>query len=84
MEKFRPQLNKQISSAHRSAHYLHRMNPHKRLDLLRQNEILAFLEQHTSHSKQAALNEFYDFREKSGVFGPHVDAWENAEDAVLF
>lgn len=85
MEKFRPRLNKQINSAHRSAHYLHPANLHKLLDLLRQNEILAFLKQYTPRPKHAALeNEFYDFREKSGVFGPHVDAWENVEDAVLF
>ena len=42
MEIFRPQLKKQTNSAHRSVHYLHPMNLHKRLDLLRQNEILAF------------------------------------------
>lgn len=85
MTKFCPRLNKQINSAHHSAHYLHPANLHKRLDLLRQNEILAFLKQYTRCPKHAALeNEFYDFREKSGVFGPHVKAWENVEDAVLF
>lgn len=85
MEKLRPRLNKQINSAHRSAHYLHPANLHKRLDLLRQNEILAFLKQYITRPKHAALeNKFYDFREKSGVFGPPVDAWENVEDAVLF
>ena len=85
MEKFRPRLNKQINSAHRSAHYLHPMNVHKRLDLLRQNKILAFPKKYTPCTKHAALeNEFYDFREKSGVFRSHIDAWENVEDAVLF
>ena len=73
MEKFRPRLNKQVNSAYRSAHYLHPMDLHKRLDLLSQNEILPFLNQYTFRPKHAALeNEFYDFREKSGVFGPHV------------
>lgn len=85
MEKFRPRLNKQINSAHRAAHYLHPINLHKRLDLLRQTEILAFLKHYTPRQKHAALEtEFYDFREKSGVFGPHVDAWENVKDPVLF
>ncbi len=85
MEKFRPRLNKQINSAHRSAHYLHPANLHKRLDLLTQNEILAFLKQYTPRPKHAALeNEFYDFHKKSGIFGPHLDALENVEEAVLF
>ena len=85
IEKFRPWLKKQINLAHRSTHYLHPMNLHKRLDLLRQNEILAFCKQYIPRPKHAALeNEFYDFREKSGVFGPLVDAWENVEGAVLF
>lgn len=85
IEKFRLRLNKQINSAHRAAHYLHPINLHKRLDLLRQIEILAFLKEYTPRPKHAALEtEFYDFREKSGVCAPHVDAWENGEGPVLF
>ncbi len=85
MEKFRLWLNKQINLAHRSAHYFHLANLHKRLDLLIQNKILAFPKQYTPCPKHTVLeNEFYDFRKKKGVFRLHVDAWENFEVAMLF
>ena len=61
------------------------MNLHKPLDLLRQSKIPAFLKQYTPSPKHAALeNKLYDSRKKSRVFGSHVDAWENVENAVLF
>lgn len=73
--KFHSRLNKQINLAHHAAHYLHPINLHKRLDLSRQTEILVFFKLYTPRLKHEGLEaEFYDFREKSGVFGLHVDA----------
>ena len=63
--RFRQRLNKQISPAHRVAHYLHPKNIHKSLDMYKQWEILAFMKRHTTRNQHAQIeNEFYDFRER--------------------
>ena len=85
MEKFRPRLNKQINSAYCSAHYLHPSDLHKRLDFQDKTRFLLFLNntplvQNTRHLKISSMIS----AKKSGVFGPHVDAWENVENEVLF
>ncbi len=60
--RFCQRLNKQISPAHRAAHYLHPGNIKKPLDLLKQEEILAFFKRYTTRGNHARIkNEFYDF-----------------------
>lgn len=84
--RFRQRLNKQISPAHRVPHYLHPENIHKRLDMFKQGEILAFfMKRHTTRNQQAHIeNEFYDFRERQSNSNPVKGAWENAGDRILF
>lgn len=83
--RFRQRLNKQISLAHRVAHYLHPENYNKPLDIFKQGEILAFMKCHTTRNQHAQIeNKFYDYRERQNNFSLVKGAWENAGDPILF
>lgn len=85
MEKFRPQLTKQINLMYQSVHYSHLANIHQRLDVFHQIEFLFFKKLYTPRLYHMALvNELYYFNQKIDMFGLNIEALSNTENPILF